>query len=202
MKTSTVPSILQIFKFIFRHDKWLSELRETWEIERFVENIDKIANTHDLEGLWVIDNIKERARAIVAQGAQQVYYDGLDTSKLFVEDESGTKVRIHEAWFGRVIRLDDLIGWLLKRYGAATKIVVDPSGMVITTSRGVDIKVPDCEIYLGRLYEDGMRYLLACHLIAFVTRGLIKINPQDVIGKTQYIRVLLTDIGWEVSYRK
>jgi len=189
----TIPTMADIRQFIFNHDEWLKNRQEEWEIANFIETVEFIASRHYINKIPAIAEIKQQAGEIVRAGVKWRYYDGLDISHLITEDAKADTVRIWENPFGRVIPLGQLYDWVLNRRGIATRIEVNFGGMTVTTSHGYTIQLPGCEIYLGRLAEDGRRYQLACALIKHITAGKIDLDPADLIGKTENVTVQMVD---------
>lgn len=185
----------EIWKFIFRHDQWLEE-RATQE---FVNMVDYLAWHNRIESIPAIDQMKERAPEIVRDGTQHLYYAGLDVGALVSVSDDGARVSIHEAWFGRVIPIDELFDWVMHHRGHVTTIVVNPAGMSVGTSCGSTVRVPGCGIYLGRMAEDGLRYLNACFMIDHCTGGAVKLSPQDLVGQTEHITVDFVGRKWVVD---
>jgi len=199
----TMPTMADVRQFIFNHDEWLKNRQEEWEIANFIETVEFIANRHYINNIPAIADIKAQAGEIVRAGVKWHYYDGLDISQLITDDGEGKNVRIWEQPFGRVIPLGQLYDWVIEfgQHDAAVRIDVDFGGMTVTTSRGHTIKLPGCEIYLGRLAEDGRRYRLACELIKHITGGQISMDYTELIGKTETIHVeMLDDVKWGADF--
>lgn len=195
----TMPTMADTFRFIFRHDEWLKNQQAKWEIANFIETVDFIANRHYTQNVPAVAIIKQRAAQIVRERMRQYYYDGLDISRLITDDREGKSVRVHEALFGRAIPLGELYDWVTRDRGHAVKITVNDSGMTVSTSQKHTISMPACEIRLNRLAEDGLRYRNACRLIDYVTDGAVKLDPAELVNKTENITVELIDNEWVVD---
>ena len=195
-----MPTMAEIFQFVFRHKEWLLKQREKWEIEDFIETVGHLAWSHGMQDIPVLANISNQAEHIVSRGLKFKFYSEIDPSWLLTKDPEMRLFQIWEKPFGRAIPLTQLYDWVIScDVGVANRIAVNRSGMVITTSRRYRIEMPGCEIYLGRYQEDGHRYRTACALIKHVTGDEIDLESTELVDKVQDILVELVDGKWIVK---
>lgn len=196
----SIPTIREIIKFVLHHDQWVEE-QEAIEFCQMVEALTRHHYIKDIPRIkWLIEHSDE-----MLQKLRKARYNWrvwvlieLDIEHL-IQINDARRIVIPENPFGRFIPVHELFDHAIRRRGKVESIDVSFGGMVVTTDCGHTVRLPGCEIYLGRLDEDGLRYRNTAILIEHVTGGGVQLDWKELTGHTDHIVVERDGDGWKVD---
>lgn len=195
------PILRDVIKFTFDHDQWIRD-QEAIEFRQMVE---ALAHTLRIAEIPTVKKMLEQSDELLLklQKARRDWRSWLlielNINELVRIDHGSKCINIPENPFGRFIPLQELIDWALGRDRPQVILVDGMAGMTVTTRHKYTMKLPGCEIYLGRLGEDGHKYKTAVILIEHLTSGIVKLKWNELVGKTERIVVERDGDTWKVD---
>lgn len=195
------PSLGETVTFIFHHDQWLKEQ----EASQFHQMAGALAMHYHVERIprvkWLMENSSEMFEKLQRHQMQWRFWllAELDFERQVQIDHDSKKIVIPENPFGRFIPVQELFDHTIRWRGEVESVDVSPRGMTVRTDDGYTVKMPSCEIYLGRLDEDGLRYKNAAIFIEHITGGSVKLDWKELVGKTDHITVIRDGDSWTVN---
>lgn len=195
------PSLKEVIDFIFRHDQWLEEQR----VAKIGYLVERMARYHRLEKLTTVEHLLKHPESVLKDSylESSLLYE-LDLPLRVEVDDLSHAAKVAWSPFPHLISTKEVVDWVVDRWrcGKPMSILVGPQGMTVRTDRGWTIKVPGCDIYLGRLTEDGVRYRNAVVMIHHLTGGAVDLDYRDLVGKTDRIAAERSGDGWAVDTNK